>query len=150
MSAGDPRPHLSASAVTPFLKELGNAGALLHREVRIGSGLIVPIVAFAHPPADARTACVAVIEANVGSAELVVRYRSLATPIVLVCGRQGLEWWMQSSHQPLREGPPIPPDRLAKFFGTHASDFTPGAVYRAKTWGRFDQQHQLSFVDLGL
>lgn len=28
--------------------------------------------------------------------------------------------------------------------------FSPGAVYRAKTWGRFRPEYQLSFVDLGL
>lgn len=44
----------------------------------------------------------------------------------------------------------IPTDNVAKFFQEHREQFSPGAVYRAKTWGRFQRAYQLSFVDLGL
>jgi hypothetical protein len=69
---------------------------------------------------------------------------------VLVCGRTGLEWWRQGEVEPRREAPPVPPNKVPDFFASHADDFAPNAVYRAKTWGRFDHAHQLSFVDLGL
>jgi hypothetical protein len=37
-----------------------------------------------------------------------------------------------------------------QFFQTHRDQFAPDAIYRAKTWGRFQAEYQLSFVDLGL
>jgi hypothetical protein len=141
---------LRAAAIEPFLLACGYAGALLKSQYRLGTGEIVPLVGFAHPPADARTACVAVVEASTGSAEIVEKFRVLAAPVVFVCGRNGLEWWKQSADSPVRVMPPIPPDKLRSFFGAHANDFSPDAIYRAKTWGRFDIQHQRSFVDLGL
>ena len=101
-------------------------------------------------PLDARTACIAVIDAELGTAEIVAQYRPLAAPVVFVCGRLGLEWWQQTSNAPVRRGSPIPPDGLASFFTAHSGEFAPDAIYRAKTWGRFDTQYQMSFVDLGL
>jgi len=44
----------------------------------------------------------------------------------------------------------VPRRHLHSFFRQHRKDFAPAAVYRAKTWGRFDRHYQLSFVDLGL
>ncbi len=39
---------------------------------------------------------------------------------------------------------------VENFFRTNQDRFSPEAVYRAKTWGRFQTEYQLSFVDLGL
>ena len=141
---------LSSSSVKPFLLEFGYKGALLQTDFALGVGETVPLVAFAHKPIDARTACIVVIDASVGSPELVAQYRPLAAPIVLVCGRNGLEWWKQTPERPVRQMPPVPAGKLADFFSSHAADFAPVAVYRAKTWGRFSDAHQLSFVDRGL
>jgi hypothetical protein len=44
----------------------------------------------------------------------------------------------------------ITADNVPKFFQEHREHFSPGAIYRAKTWGRFQSAYQLSFVDLGL
>ena len=75
--------------------------------------------------------------------------RSVAAPIVFVLRPEGLEWWQQGE-KPRRIGPVVPPGDVPNFFVRHQNDFSPDAVYRAKTWGRFDNQYQLSFVDLGL
>ena len=75
--------------------------------------------------------------------------RPLGAPIVFVCFEDNLQWWKQG------------PDRaehlqnthtseLQKFFQENHNHFSPEAVYRAKTWGRFQTAYQLSFVDLGL
>lgn len=94
---------LSPSKVKPFLLAFGYKGSLLQTDFAFGEGKTVPLVAFAHKPVDARTACIAVIDAAVGSPELVAQYRPLATPIVLVCGQNGLEWWKQAPERAARQ-----------------------------------------------
>lgn len=150
MTSGSSQAAMSASKMKPFLRRVGYKESLLQSDFAFGDGKTVPLVAFAHKPVDARTACIAVIDAVAGSPELVAQYRSLATPIVLVCGRNGLEWWKQTPELPIRQVSPVHEDNLEAFFTLHSLDFGPAVVYRAKTWGRFNDSHQLSFVDLGL
>ena len=40
--------------------------------------------------------------------------------------------------------------QIDSFFQSHRVDFSPEAVYRAKTLGRVRNEYQLSFVDVGL
>jgi len=60
-----------------------------------------------------------------------------------------LQWWKQgaTSAEWLES---IAFDRVDSFFQNHQGDFSPEAVYRAKTLGRIRSEYQLSFVDLGL
>ena len=60
-----------------------------------------------------------------------------------------LHWWKQgaSSAEHLES---IPANDVERFFESHLETFSPEAVYRAKTWGRFQTAYQLNFVDLGL
>ena len=75
--------------------------------------------------------------------------RNLGAPIIFVCCQGNLQWWKQGTHSPqLIET--VPHDKVSHFFQSHQDDFSPDAIYRAKTWGRFDQQYQLTFVDIGL
>ncbi|MBC7820762.1 MAG: hypothetical protein IAG10_28080, partial [Planctomycetaceae bacterium] len=141
---------LNASAIRPHLNAVGYHANLLSSDFVLAEGRRVALAAFSQSPADARSACIAVLEADEGSPELVSSCRALAAPIVFVCGRNGLEWWKQGIGQPERQRSPIPPGHVPQFFKTHADDFAPSVVYRAKTWGRFDTQFQRSFVDFGL
>jgi hypothetical protein len=66
-----------------------------------------------------------------------------------VCSQNALQWWKQGAKAPeFLEN--IPANQVHQFFQRHREEFSPGAVYRAKTWGRFQTAYQLSFVDLGL
>jgi len=151
MESGDGQTEtLSSARVKPFLLDFGYEESLIQSNFGFGEGQSASLVAFAQEPIDARTACIAVINASIASPELVARYRPLAAPIVLVCSQMGLEWWKQAEGRPVRQIPPIPATKVEEFFKSHADDFTPDAVYRAKTWGRFVEAHQLSFVDLAL
>ncbi len=141
---------LQASAIQTHLKAIGYRADLLSSDFRLGDGTQIALAAFSQAPADARTACIAILEAEEGSPEIVRSCRALAAPIVFVCGRNGLEWWKQGADQPERLRRPIPPGEIPQFFKTHADELAPSAVYRAKTWGRFDSKFQLSFVDFGL
>ena len=60
-----------------------------------------------------------------------------------------LQWWKQGAKAAeLLES--IPANDVERFFKSNLGNFSPEAVYRAKTWGRFQTAYQLSFIDLGL
>jgi len=61
-----------------------------------------------------------------------------------------MQWWQQGVERPRQIGPAVGPGEIDEFFEIHREEFSPSAIYRAKTWGRFDREHQLTFVDLGL
>lgn len=75
--------------------------------------------------------------------------RAIGAPLVFVCFQDTLQWWKQGtvSAEWLES---IPAANVDKFFKAHQDKFSPEAVYRAKTWGRFRTAYQLSFVDVGL
>jgi len=68
---------------------------------------------------------------------------------VFVCFQDTLQWWKQGARS-AEYLESIPANNVQRFFEGNLETFKPDAVYRAKTWGRFRPEHQLSFVDLGL
>lgn len=107
------------------------------------------LVGFAQSPLDSRSACVAVLAPDMEPASAVEACRPLGAPLVFVCFRDTLQWWKQG----IRSGDyleSIPADNVNLFFQRNQDRFSPEAIYRAKTWGRFRTEYQLSFVDLGL
>ena len=111
--------------------------------------LTATLAAFAHQPADVRSACVAVIRANGDPGQTVLSYRELGTPLLFVCRDKELQWWCQRIDSP-QYLDSISASELPRFFHEHRQDFAPEVVYRAKTRGRFERTYQLSFVDIGL
>ncbi len=110
----------------------------------------MPLAAFAHEPTDARSACVAVIQAVAGDVQSQVSsYRQLGAPVVIALKPDAIEFWKQrEDNAELVEE--VAAEQAEAYFQAHASELAPGAVFRAKTWGRLDRQFQLSFVDAGL
>jgi hypothetical protein len=98
---------------------------------------------------DSRSACIAVTS-TIGDPRLATQdCLALGTPIVFVCSGNTLQWWKQGSQSPeFLES--IPGSDVEQFFIRQKNEFSPDAIYRAKTWGRFKTEHQLSFVDMGL
>ncbi len=122
---------------------------LVRQDFDFGVGETAPIVAFAQAPTDSRSACVAVTVANSDPRLAVSSCKPLGAPIVFVCSGGSLQWWKQGAQAPeFLES--ISQTEIEQFFIRRKDDFSPEAVYRAKTWGRFKTEFQLSFVDLGL
>jgi len=143
---------LTPEILRPFLIECGYDPSLLVANYRFGTPIgegDVALAAFAHQPADARSACVTVIGANGEPEEAVISYRGLGAPVMFVCSQEHLQWWQQRAGAPQYHATLTAAD-LPGFFREHRQDFAPGAIYRAKTRGRFESDYQLSFVDLGL
>jgi type I restriction-modification system DNA methylase subunit len=143
---------LTPAMVRPWLERCGYQPALLISDYRFGTPggtHDVALAAFAHQPTDARSACMAVVSTNHDPAETALSYRELGAPVLFVCRDGELQWWSQRADTPKYEAA-IPLSNLPGFFHTHQQDFAPQAVYRAKTWGRLEQEYQLTFVDAGL
>ena len=128
----------------------GYSGSLVCAHFRFGRDNTVPLAAFAHEPMDARSACVAIIQASAGDVRSQVSScRQLGAPIVIALSPGAVEFWKQREDNPeLVEQ--VVAEKAEAYFRKHQSDLSPEAVFRAKTWGRLDRQFQLSFVDAGL
>ena len=99
---------------------------------------------------DARSACIAIIKAAEGDIRSqVIACRPLGAPVVIVLLPDAVEVWKQCGHdaEPVEK---VVPAKVEAYFRKNKSDLAPDAVFRAKTWGRFDPQFQLHFVDAGL
>jgi hypothetical protein len=136
--------------VRRYLALCGYSDALLCADFQFGDNKTVGLAAFAHEPMDARSACIAAIEVPAGDVRSrVITCRELGAPVVLSLVPGAIELWKhQGDGAELVER--LIPEKAEAFFRKHARELGPGAVFRAKTWGRLDRQFQLSFVDAGL
>jgi hypothetical protein len=140
---------LTPQLIKGALRECGYRPDLLRADFSFGDNQSAPLVAFAQQPADSRSACVAVLAEPPSPWLAVEACKPLGTPIVFVCYQNSLQWWKQGSHS-AEHLQSVQASEVQSFFRTYQDQFSPEAVYRAKTWGRFQAEYQLSFVDLGL
>jgi hypothetical protein len=69
--------------------------------------------------------------------------------MVFVCFRDQLQWWKQGVNS-AEHIETVAAEEVERFFQARHDEFSPDTVYRAKTWGRFKNEFQRSFVDVGL
>jgi hypothetical protein len=131
------------------LRDLQYRRDLLRSGVRFGNYGVAPLVAFSQVPTDWRTACIAVFATDGDPRRVVEEARSLGAPLVFVCYKDTLQWWKQGSSS-VEWLESIKRSHIQSFFKSHQDEFSPDAIYRAKTWGRFRSEYQLTFVDNGL
>jgi hypothetical protein len=149
-------PVLSIAALRPRLESLGYKPSLLREKYAFGASTVTrttPLVAFAHEPADLRSACIAAIDASeIDDSRIsdeIATYRDLGAPLVFALRRGHLELWVQTPQAPqLRET--LTSREVDSFFERERGQLSPDAIYRAKTLGRFQPDAQLDFVDVGL
>lgn len=140
---------MTPQSVIGPLKECGYRSDLLKADFAYGENQSAPIVAFAQQPADSRSACVAVLAGGAAPRLAVEACKPLGAPVVFLCYEDSLQWWKQGS-QSAEHLQTVQSKDVEAFFQNNLNQFSPGAIYRAKTWGRFQTAYQLSFVDLGL
>lgn len=138
-----------AAQLRPYLLGCGYRASQLAVDIEVGEGYRVPLAAFAHSPHDSRSACIAVIDGVSDSEAAVIACRSLGAPLVFAHMPNQWQFWQQGPERPqfLRQ---ITPSELPTFFDEQREKFSPTAIYRAKTWARFDTSYQLDFIDVGL
>lgn len=143
-----PAPHPD---LEPYLTSAGYSATELIHSYALGTDqgdLIVPLVAFAHEPLDAGSACIAVIAPEEDPELAVSRHQSLGAPVVFAHHDGHIQWWKQGGTPRLCEK--VAYQELPRFFEVHLGQLGPAMVYRAKTRGVFERVHQLDFVDVGL
>jgi len=128
----------------------GYSDRLLRRDFRFGSDKTVALAAFAHEPMDARSACIAAVEAT--ATDVVARVfacRDLGAPAVIALTPANLQLWKQGQWQP-KLVYAVPATGANSFFRAHKEELAPDVVFRAKMWGRLNHEFQRRFVDAGL
>jgi hypothetical protein len=132
-----------------YLKQWGYSAPLIRADFCFGQDGYeqkVPLVAFARQPPDARTACIAVIDAAEDDAKAVAGYREVGAPVVLACHEKGVQWWKQGAEHPEPQEK-VAAERVEQFASEQGSMFAPSRLYQAKTQGLIDPQLRLPFVD---
>jgi len=112
----------------------------------------VALIAFAHEPTDARSACIAALDVQTDPVQAVARCLPLGPSVVFSWHRDRVQVFKQAVPTPQRVGDPVPPDKLDEFFATHQEELQPHTLYRVKTRGLLEapKPRQLTFVDVGL
>lgn len=146
---------ITTQQLRPYLQRCGYTDRQLRENYTYTDDSVertVPLAGF-HQTFDAREACVAGLDANSQESsrleEKVADYTGLGAPILFACCQKELQWWKFTPQGP-KIIDTVPADKLANFFNEHRKEFRPESIYRAKTLGRIDSHHQLSFVDIGL
>ncbi|MFZ5480504.1 MAG: HsdM family class I SAM-dependent methyltransferase [Myxococcota bacterium] len=106
------------------------------------------LVGYAQEPLIARNSCVAVMEAgSEGALQEVVRITGVS--VVAVAHHATLDIWKAALDASSRVEALTLAD-AARPSADVRVHLEPGAIHRAKTYGRFDGSYQLDFVDIGL
>ena len=139
---------LTAVSLLPHLKRCCYTDALLAQDYAFGSAR-APVAAFAGTPHDARSVCIAVVNALSNPEAAVEATRPLGAPVVFACHGDTVQWWKQTTTSPvLLER--VDRAQAREFFRQHRKDFSPATIFEGKTQRRLPGQTQLDFVDAGL
>lgn len=141
-------PALTPASLVPHLKRCRYDDALLEQDYNFGSGR-TPVAAFADTPHDARSVCIAVVDAANDPEGTVAETRPLGAPVVFACHGNAVQWWKQTTSIPIFKEQ-IESSRVQGFFDHHKDDFSPTTIFEGKTRRRLPGQKQLHFVDAGL
>ena len=143
-----PQSPLTAVSLLPHLKRCCYTDALLAQDYAFGSAR-APVAAFAGTPHDARSVCIAVVNALSNPEAAVEATRPLGAPVVFACHGDTVQWWKQTTTSPvLLER--VDRAQAREFFRQHRKDFSPATIFEGKTQRRLPGQTQLDFVDAGL
>lgn len=143
----DAAPNIAS--VTKGLLRVGYDASWFQHNLPLANGRTAPLVAFSGQPFDARTACVSAAPGDSTDESLVASLRFAAAPISIIAGGKRYEFWRHDEKGPRRLDM-VGADQLDNYFDRNKKQLAPGAVYRAKVWGRFEGNGQLAFVDAGL
>jgi hypothetical protein len=114
--------------ISTHLQRCGYRKPLLKRDFAYADQK-VPLVGFSDQTYDARSACIAVIDAQETEKSL-AQYRNLGAPVLFMCCKNELHWWSVTTQGVnLREK--IEAKQVASFFGKYKDKFSPQSIYRA-------------------
>lgn len=111
----------------------------------------VDMAVFTQTPPSYRSAAFGVVHATADDAErAVTQRRALGAPLFFVIEKDHVSLWQVFGTGPSRLLQRTVLGRLEALFKEHQTSWTPDAIHRAKSIGKFDTTYQLDFVDAGL
>lgn len=143
-----PLPDLTPAVLKPYLEDCGYSGSRLAEKYRF-SDRVAALAGFFDKPWDARSACLAVVEANGDSQAAAQACLPLGAPTAFVCAGDTLDWYKLTPEGPTKPRR-IPAIRIKEFFKKHGEELSPDVIYFAKTRRPTAKARQLWFVDVGL
>ncbi len=150
----------NTSAISVIKRAMGSIGyarALIREDYEYADCLdpscpvrTIPLAAFAQYPPDYRNACIGVIVGDgVSGVDNVQQHRLLGAPMIFEVTPSGADRWkiMAGSEPAFLES--IWLDRIESAFKSHASQWNPDSIFRAKGISFETRPQQLDFVDAG-
>ncbi len=143
-------PALTVTSTTllPHVEACGYTGDRLKPDYSFGAGTVA-LGGFIGKPWDARSACLAVVDATTDSRLAAHACIEFGAPTALVCRGDSLDWWQLSITGP-REPRTIRASEIDGFFRLHAAQLKPENIYAAKLHRPAPAGVQMEFVDVGL
>ncbi len=132
----------------PHLELCGYTGDRIASDYSFGSGSVA-LGGFVGKPWDARSACLAVVDATTDSRLAAHACIEFGAPTALVCLGDSLDWWSLSITGP-REPTSIRAGEIEGFFRRHGRQLHPDNIYAAKLHRQNGRGMQMEFVDVGL
>lgn len=147
-AAAVPPVTVTSAMLKPHIEKCGYTGDRLKPDYSFGAGSVA-LGGFIGKPWDARSACLAVVDATTDSRLAAHACIEFGAPTALVCRGDSLDWWQLSITGP-REPKTIRATEIDGFFRLHAAQLRPENIYAAKLHRPAPAGVQMEFVDVGL
>ncbi len=141
-------PTITSSALRPYIVDCGYVGERLKEDYFFGANSVA-LGGFISKPWDARSACLAVVDATTDSRLAANACIEFGAPTALVCRGDSFDWWQLSINGP-RDPRTIRASELDGFFRRHGEQLKPENIYAAKLHRPVPSGVQMDFVDVGL
>lgn len=139
---------VTSATLRPHIETCGYTGDRLKPDYSFGAGTVA-LGGFIGKPWDARSACLAVVDATTDSRLAAHACIEFGAPTALVCRGDSLDWWQLSITGP-REPKTIRASEIEGFFRAQAAQLRPENIYAAKLHRPVPSGVQMQFVDVGL
>lgn len=139
---------VTSATLRPRIEACGYTGDRLRSNYSFGAGSVA-LGGFIGKPWDARSACLAVVDATTDSRLTAHACIEFGAPTALVCRGDSLDWWQLSITGP-REPKIVRASEVEGFFREHAAQLKPENIYAAKLHRPVPSGVQMQFVDVGL
>jgi len=146
--AAVPALTVTSATLRDRIKACGYTGDRLAEGYSFGQ-MSLALGGFIGKPWDARSACLAVVDATTSSRDAAEGCRAFGAPTAIVCRGDSFDWWEIAATGP-REPKTFRASEVDGFFRQHGAQLKPEHIYAAKLHRPVPAGVQMQFVDVGL
>lgn len=139
---------VTTATIRDRIKACGYTGDRLAEGYSFGP-VSLALGGFIGKPWDARSACLAVVDATTSSRDAAEGCRAFGAPTAIVCRGDSFDWWEIAATGP-REPKTFRASEVDGFFRQHGAQLKPEHIYAAKLHRPVPAGVQMQFVDVGL